>query len=104
MSISQKDIKLLWGRAASRCSFPNCRVKLTQDKNSVCESLLIGEQAHIVAEEKNGSRGDSVLSISERNSYYNLILLCPTHHTIIDNNPEDYPIDKLHIIKAQHEL
>ena len=32
MSISERDIKLLWARAAGMCSFPDCRMKLTQDK------------------------------------------------------------------------
>jgi len=59
MSISEQDIKLLWGRAAALCSFPDCRIKLTQD--------------------------------------------CPTHHTLIDKNPDDYTIENLHYIKDQHE-
>lgn len=103
MAISQKDIKLLWGRAASRCAFPDCRAKLTQDKSAVSDSVLIGEQAHIVAEESDGPRGESRLPLAERNSYYNLILLCPTHHAMIDKNPEDYPVEKLHIMKGKHE-
>lgn len=104
MSISQKDIKLLWARAAGRCSFPECRIKLTQDKNLASDSFPLGEQAHIVGESENAARGKSPLTVDERNSYFNLILLCPTHHTIIDNDPEDYPVEKLHIMKAQHEL
>ena len=104
MSISQKDIKLLWARAAGRCSFPECRIKLTQDKDLASDSFPLGEQAHIVGESENAARGKSPLTVDERNSYFNLILLCPTHHTIIDNDPEDYPVEKLHIMKAQHEL
>ena len=102
MPIIQKDIKLLWGRAANRCSI--CRLELAQDKASISESFPLGEQAHIIAREPAGPRGHSVLSDSERDSYYNLILLCPTHHRIVDENVEDYPTEKLHIIKAQHEL
>lgn len=104
MSISERDIKLLWGRAAGRCSFPDCGVKLTQDKNLASESFPLGVQAHIVGESENAARGKSPLTANERNSYFNLILLCPTHHTIVDNDPEDYPVEKLHIMKAQHEL
>lgn len=104
MSISQKDIKLLWGRAVGLCSFPNCRLKLSQDKNITSESYPFGEQAHIVGEKKTAARWKTTLTVKERNSYFNRILLCPTHHAIIDNNPEDYPIEKLHLIKAEHEL
>ena len=104
MSISQRDIKLLWARAAGRCSFPDCGMKLTQDKNLASDSFPLGEQAHIVGESEGAPRGKSTLTTDERNSYFNLILLCPTHHTVVDNNPEDYPVEKLHIMKAQHEL
>lgn len=104
MSVSEKDVKLLWGRAASRCAFPDCRRKLTQDKNAASDSFPLGEQAHIVGEKEDSPRGKSSLSLEERDSYFNLILVCPTHHTIIDKNPEDYPVEKLHLVKAQHEL
>ena len=104
MSISERDIKLLWGRAAAMCSFPDCRIKLTQDKKLASGSFPLGEQAHIVGESEDAPRGKSPLTVEERNSYFNLILLCPNHHTIIDKNPEDHPIEKLHLIKDRHEL
>lgn len=100
MTIKQKDIKLLWGRAASRCSICNC--ELAYDASA--GQISIGEQAHIVAEEDAGPRGKSILSAEERNSYFNLILLCPTHHTVIDRAVEDYPIERLHLLKDEHEL
>ncbi|MCF8054796.1 MAG: HNH endonuclease [Deltaproteobacteria bacterium] len=103
MSIKEKDIKLLWGRSANRCSFPDCREKLSQDNRMGRESFLIGEQAHIVGKGEGSSRSNSILTADERDSYHNLILLCPNHHTLIDRNPEDYPIEKLHMIKSQHE-
>jgi hypothetical protein len=103
MSIKEKDIKLLWGRAANRCSFPDCRIKLSQDPKTATESFPIGEQAHIVGKEPGSARSTSILSIKDQESYHNLILLCPNHHTLIDKNPKDYPIEKLHMIKSQHE-
>jgi len=44
------------------------------------------------------------LTPEERDRYANLILLCPTDHVIVDKSPEDYPVEKLHSIKAEHEL
>lgn len=102
MGISQPDIKLLWGRAASLCAI--CRTELTQDSKSTNLSFPVGEQAHIVAEKDNGPRGDSMLPVEERNSYHNLILLCPKHHIIIDRDVADFPVEKLYIIKSRHEL
>jgi hypothetical protein len=63
----------------------------------------IGEQAHIVAENPRGPRGVSTLSVKQRNSYENLILLCPSHHQIIDKDEASYPVARLQEIKAEHE-
>lgn len=101
MAISERDIKLLWGRAAGRCSI--CRIAVTADKQSVTDAYPFGENAHIVAEKNEGPRGSAEMSPSLRNSYFNLILLCPNCHTKIDKSPEDYPPDKLHQIKRDHE-
>jgi hypothetical protein len=102
MAIQPKDIKLLWGRSGNLCAI--CKRELTQDKNAVSSAFTLGEQAHIVGEKTNAPRGISSLSLKERNNYHNLILLCPTHHREIDENIEDYPVEKLHILKSQHEL
>jgi hypothetical protein len=102
MGINQKDIKLLWGRSGNRCAI--CRTALTQDKIAINSSFTLGEQAHIIAESISGPRGKSDLSLDDRNNYHNLILLCPTHHTEIDNNPEDWSIEKLFKKKSEHEL
>jgi hypothetical protein len=102
VAISQKDTKRLWSRAAGRCSM--CRRELTEDKSAISDSVLIGEQAHIVAEETTGPRGQSILSVDDRNTYHNLILLCPNDHTLIDKNPDDYPLERLYVIKSRHEV
>jgi len=102
MGINQKDIKLLWGRSGNRCAI--CHKELTQDKKAVSASFTLGEQAHIVGEKEGAARGKSLLDEAQRNSYHNLILLCPTHHTEIDENEQDWPIEKLHLTKSSHEL
>lgn len=101
--IKQKDIKLLWGRAANRCSI--CRIELTNDLALKAGAIAIGEQAHIVAEEPGGPRGVSRLTPEQRNSYANLILLCPTCHTKVDHREgqSDYSIERLHLLKTEHE-
>lgn len=101
MAIKQKDIKLLWGRAGNRCSI--CKCRLTVDAVSSSSSYVIGEQAHIIGESENAARGKSNLTLEERNSYPNLILLCPTCHTKIDTDYEDFPPEKLFIMKSEHE-
>lgn len=98
----QKDIKLLWGRAASRCS--KCKADLAYDEKARSGAMAVGEQAHIVAESEDGPRGKSSLTTEERDEYANLILLCPTCHTVVDGAELDFPVERLHQIKTRHEL
>ena len=98
----QKDIKLLWGRAGNRCS--RCRKELSQDAKSISSAFTIGEQAHIVGEKDEAARWSDAITLEERNSYHNLILLCPTHHTEIDKNEADWSVEKLYLLKSTHEL
>ena len=56
-----------------------------------------------MAEDEDGPRGDSPLTLVERNSYANLILLCLEHHKIIDDHPDKYTVDLLVEVKASHE-
>ena len=101
MTISQTDIKQLWGRSASTCNICRCELGGATAEGKVS---IVGEMAHIVAEKEGGPRGRSILTSEERNSYFNLILLCSNCHTRIDRDPTNYPVEKLHMLKAQHEL
>lgn len=102
MGIKQKDIKILWGRSGNRCAI--CRTELTQNALAVTSSFTLGEQAHIVGDKIGSARSTSPLTAEQRDSYHNLILLCPTHHTEIDSNEADWPVEKLHQVKSEHEL
>lgn len=102
MSITQKDIKLLWGRSGSRCAI--CQTELSHDAANNASNYLIGEQAHIIGEKEDAARGKSSMSLDDRNSYHNLILLCPNHHTEIDKNVVDWSVERLYQTKSKHEL
>jgi hypothetical protein len=54
MSISLKTHKMLWGRAANRCAFPECRRELVMDASETDDESLVGEECHIIAREQNG--------------------------------------------------
>lgn len=94
-----KDIQLLWGRVANRCSFPSCRIELSP----VGDENTLGEMAHIVAKKQGGPRGDNKLPEEKRDNYSNLILLCPTHHTLIDKNANKWTVNALRKMKREHE-
>jgi hypothetical protein len=99
MSISEKDIKKLWGLAAGRCSWPGCDDECVRFLG-IADSTIIGEMAHIIARSPMGPRG---ADLGGSDSYENLILLCPTHHTLVDKAPEHFPAETLLAWKKAHE-
>jgi HNH endonuclease len=103
MTISVKTQKMLWGRAAGRCSKPDCRLDLYEDETETDDPTLVGENCHIVAESDDGPRADPSMPLERRNSYANLILLCRNHHKVIDAQEGEYTVSGLHEMKAVHE-
>jgi hypothetical protein len=79
----------LFADSGGFCHRPTCNCKLFLDTDS--RNLHIAEMAHVFAANDTGPRANVELTEEERGAYENLILLCPTCHTIIDKAPEDYP-------------
>ena len=101
MSISDPDIKLLWGRAAGMCSNPHCQKDLTILLENGEAAYIIGEMAHVVARQPMGPRGRQA---GGSDSYQNLLLLCPSCHRIIDKAPvNQFPENMLFKWKEEHE-
>lgn len=105
MSISQKSVKILWAAAGGRCAFPGCWERLCYHEAKEVAPYILGEMAHICGEQPTSNRHDANQSQAQRDSYQNLILMCPTHHTLIDRkeNESRYPADALLQMKADHE-
>jgi hypothetical protein len=64
---------------------------------------LTGEVCHIKGTRPGSARFDAGQTDVERHAYKNLILMCPNHHTVIDDDEEAYTVDRLCKIKALHE-
>lgn len=105
MAISEKTIKILWSAAAGRCSYPGCWQQLSISDAGEAAPHTIGEMAHIRGEREGSRRHDPAQSPAERDDYQNLILLCPTHHTLIDRseNEAKYTVEVLLQWKSTHE-
>ena len=103
MALNEKELKILWSRAAGLCSFPDCKKILVNFHKRTNGSYQIGEMAHLRARSLKGPRGKGTLSPVARDRYENHILLCPTCHTEIDKDPEAYPVKNLLKFKAAHE-
>src|SRR6185312_6994801 len=83
-SYSQRTLKILFGRCGNRCAEPSCTNPIIKPGTEESPDLVVGQIAHIYAVADSGPRGKPTLSMEERNSPNNLILLCPTHHVIVD--------------------
>jgi hypothetical protein len=59
-------------------------------------------ECHIVARSKGGPRSGA-LSSREVDQYKNLILLCPTHHKLVDDQAKEYTAEALRTLKREHE-
>lgn len=94
---------MLWGRAAARCAFPECRRALVEDASETDDPTLVGENCHIFAEKDDGPRGDPTMPVDDRNRYGNLILLCNVHHKIIDDQVATWTVQRLRQLKQSHE-
>ena len=105
MSPRDMDRKILWGASGNRCAFTDCRALLVheEDEPNTMDKVVFGEEAHIVARVRGGPRGESDLPAEDRDRYENLVLLCRTHHRLIDKAPNDYPVERIVEMKEAHE-
>lgn len=95
---SDSTLKKLFSLSGNICAFKSCSLKIIDEFESV-----IGEISHIEGEKLGSARYNSNMTDHQRNSFENLILLCPTHHTQIDKNQELYSASYLKEMKSQHE-
>lgn len=109
MGLSAKDRKTLWVRSGNECAFPECRRKLIAEIGAYSvesngDSVTLGEEAHIVADNNSGPRADPSMPQSIRDSYPNMILLCEEHHKVVDAaNGKFFSVEQLRMFKAEHE-
>ena len=107
MPISSHTRKKLWTRAHNECAFPTCTESLTQQLPGVAGSMethiaVIGDEAHIRAQSLGGPRYDP--TYSDVDGYENLMLLCPSHHRLIDaDDGSGFSVEALLQMKRRHE-
>lgn len=97
MTVSSTTQKLIWGIFAARCAL--CRRKVVWESQANGRSLT-GEIAHIVGAQHKAARGGVAFS-GDRDSPDNLVLLCREHHKIVDDNEDEYSVDRLRQIRGE---
>lgn len=88
-------------RSSNRCAFPGCGQPLVVEVDG--STTIVGEFAHIVGRSVQGPRGHLDVDPEDRERPENYLLLCPTHHTLIDKTPLTYSVPVLRAMKEQHE-
>ena len=73
--------------SGNRCAFPGCNVPLGE--NGIAEFAFIRHPT------LGGPRYDSRWPPDKAVDPDNLIVLCPTHHAVIDRSPDDYPVSMI---------
>ena len=94
-NLSQKERSKLQATCGAICA--KCHDPIVQDE------VFIGEAAHIYGENPGSARYDESLSSEFVNCCENLLMLCPRCHTIIDKNPDAYPVELLFKMKKDHQ-
>jgi hypothetical protein len=102
VTVSDRTRKLLWGKAGNRCSI--CNHLLSEPGDVETSEAPIGEEAHIISSKPRGPRY-APLPGEKRDSYDNLILVCPNHHRVIDDKDQaaGWSVERLQVVKTQHE-
>lgn len=103
MAVSNRSKIILWSKAGGYCSFPDCRREMVREATLDDAAVLVGEIAHIAAQQHDGPRGAEAPPGGEIDGYQNLILLCGDHHHVIDTQVATYPVAKLLQIRTDHE-
>ena len=102
---SESTLRILCGKAAGMCQFDGCDKRLFYDAVTLSQ-FYTAYVAHIVASSPKGVRGDPVRSHQLSDKLENLMLMCDTHHKLIDDSKTGaraYPEAKLLEMKKQHE-
>lgn len=92
-TITQTARKYLLSESGGHCQNPVCR----RDLHAIVDGDLVAERAHIIPASTGGPRGDHEPQMDklDRADADNILLLCPTCHTMIDRAPNDFPVELL---------
>jgi hypothetical protein len=101
MPITDKNRKILWARSGSRCAF--CRAPFVFEGTGKDPESVVAAECHIVSSAPTGPRHDPAFPAGAFDALDNLILLCATHHKMIDDQYEAYSAPVVRSIKQDHE-
>lgn len=99
-SYGRAVLKKLFALSRNICAFPVCEAQLSRPE----WPEVLAEVCHIYGLHLGSARHDQTMQPPELNDYPNLLLLCPTHHKLIDRlEPERWSAEELLDMKRAHE-
>lgn len=102
-SVSPGQARIVYVNSGGVCAFPTCGQELAALDTEGDTSSFIGEIAHIVADSRQGPRGDCPMSDEDRDKHPNLVLLCRNCHKKVDDQPAVFSVSVLRQMKLDHE-
>lgn len=103
-SVSLKTRQILWARSGGICAMPGCSAPVLHRSPMHFLPSCFGELAHNVAASPDGPRGDPLRSSVLVDDPDNLIMMCPSCHTVIDEGgAANFPEALLRQWKTEHE-
>lgn len=88
--------KILFAKSGGRCAFPGCTYPVEQS------GLSLAHICQIHSKSPGAPRYDAAREDTSWDED-NLIVLCPTHHSLVDQFPTTYTADFLRQAKVHHE-
>ncbi len=102
MSLTERTIKILYGRSYNECNHPDCDQLIIEVDKNTNRTINHGKIAQIRARNPGVQRWDASYPSSQLHSEENLILLCAKHHDIIDQEEaEEYYTGVLGIFRPK---
>jgi hypothetical protein len=95
---SIRTIKRLFSLSGNRCAFPGCTHRLFDE-----QGRFVAEVCHIAGDKPGAKRYNPTQTEAQRQGFPNLIVLCATHHRLIDDDEVTYTRPKLREMKRAHE-
>ena len=79
-----------------------CRRPLIEQATADARPYVIGEAAHNVGSSPLATRGDSPLTVDERNEIDNAVYLCAICHKLVDKDKKSFPDDVVSRMRQEH--
>jgi hypothetical protein len=92
----------LFALGKGTCYFPDCTKPVVEETEGL--QLVAVQIAHIGGANEGSARYDAAMSDTERAAFSNLMLMCTTHHKLIDGpKSSEYSAELLQKWKTDHE-